>query len=93
MAILKETNPELTPREQAELSWEKEAAHLQVDHAEKVSQLNLEIRKLEVKWQQLWRIPLAVVLLPVKLVAALAVPISVVTKKDLPKEFWEFIRG
>lgn len=83
----------LTPRERAELDWEKEAARMQVQYAERLKEMDLEVKKLEVKWTQLFRLPQAIILLPVKLILALAIPISVITKKELPKEFWEFIKG
>jgi hypothetical protein len=83
----------LTPKERAELDWEKEATHLQVEYAERVKEMDLEVRKLEARWSTLFRLPQMILLLPVKLVMAFAIPISVITKKELPKEFWEFIRG
>jgi hypothetical protein len=82
----------LSPRERAELDWEKEAARLQITYNETIKQMDLDLKKLEVKWTQLFRLPLAILTLPIKLVMSLAIPISVVTKKDLPDKFWEFMR-
>lgn len=93
MPILQPTSPELTPREQAELTWEKEAARMQVEFAEKSKAMDLEVKKLEAKWTQLWRLPMAVIWLPIRFVMAFAIPISIITKKELPKEFWEFMKG
>lgn len=87
-----ETRETLTAREREELNWEKEAARLQIDHAEKMKAIEYEVRRLEVKWTQVFRLPMMVVLLPVKLVMSLAIPISVITKKDLPAAYWEFMR-
>jgi hypothetical protein len=83
----------LTPRERAELDWEKEAAQMQITYAEKIKEMDLEVRKLEAKWTSLYKLPMAVVWLPIRFVMAFAIPISVITKKELPKQFWEFMRG
>lgn len=83
----------LTPRERAELDWEKEATHLQADYALKVKELELQVKKLEARWSSLFRLPMAIIWLPVRLIMAFAIPISAITKKDLPDKFWEFMRG
>lgn len=93
MPIHTEIRETLTPRERAEMDWEKQSAEMQVSYAEKIKAMDYEIRKLEVHWTQIFRLPTAVILLPVKLIMAFAIPISVITKKDLPPAFWEFMRG
>jgi hypothetical protein len=55
--------------------------------------MDVEVRKLEARWSSWLRLPMAIVLLPIKFVLAFAIPISVITKKDLPDKFWEFMRG
>jgi hypothetical protein len=92
MPIIKETREKLTPREREELGWEKEATKLQIEHAEKISQMNLEVRKLEARWTQLFKLPMALIWLPIRLVMAFAIPISVISKKELPDKFWEFMK-
>jgi hypothetical protein len=92
MAIIPNREPNLTPKERAELEWEKESTHLQVDYAQRMKELELEVKKLEVKWTQVFRLPQMVLLLPVKILASLAIPISVITKKDLPDAYWEFMK-
>lgn len=93
MAIRQPTGPELTPREREELNWEKEATKLQVAYAEKVKEMDLEVRKLEAKWSSLFRLPMSIIWLPIRFVMAFAIPISVITKKELPDKFWEFMKG
>ncbi len=121
MPIRGELREVLTPRERAEMDWEKQSAEMQMHYAEQQAQYELDARKLEaegvllakkaeidlsrlkaehalaikqleVKWLGLLRLPLNIVLLPVKLIMALAVPISAFTHRELPKEFWEFIK-
>lgn len=92
MPILQQTRPTLTPRERAELDWEKEAAKMQVEYAEKIKQMDLEVRKIEAKWTQLFRLPMALLWLPIRFVMAFAIPISAITKKELPDAFWSFMK-
>ena len=92
MPILPETREALTARERAELDWEKESARLQIEYAEKMKAMEYEIKKVEARWTQVFRIPLEVIKLPVRLIMAFAIPISVITKKELPAPFWEFMK-
>lgn len=93
MPIKPETREALTAREREELNWEKESAQLQIDYATRIKEMDLEVRKIEAKWTQLFRVPMAVIALPVRVIMAIAIPISVITKKDLPDKFWEYMRG
>jgi hypothetical protein len=92
MPIQSEHREALTAREREELNWEKESAAMQLEYAEKVKQMDLEVRKIEAKWTQVFRIPLEIIKLPVRLVLAFAIPISAITHTTLPKEFWEFMK-
>lgn len=83
----------LTPREIEEFKQEMTVAEKQADYGLQVKQLELEIARLETKWTQVWRLPLAIILLPVKFIMAFAIPISVITKKDLPDAYWRFMQG
>ena len=100
----------LTPRERAELDWEKESTHLQAalvekqdqakvelervkaDHVKQLREAELDIKRLEVRWLAILKIPLNIVLLPVKLIMALAIPIAAITGKELDKHFWEIMK-
>jgi hypothetical protein len=92
MPIQPETREALTARERAELDWEKESARLQIEYAEKMKAMEFEIKKVEARWTQVFRIPLEIIKLPVRMILAVAIPISVITKTTLPKEFWEFMK-
>jgi len=84
---------ELTPREIEEFNQEMQIAKKQADYGLKVKELELQIKKIETNWTQVFRIPLAIILLPVKFIMAFAIITSLITKKDLPKDFWELLRG
>lgn len=92
MPIRNETRETLTPRERAELDWEKESAHLQMEYGLKIQEMELQIKQLEVKWTQVFRIPEAIIKLPVKAIMSLAIPIAAITKHELPDKFWEFMK-
>lgn len=93
MPIRESREPNLTPRERVEFEWEKEATHLQATLHERQQDHDLEIRKIEVKWTQVFRIPQAIILLPVKVIMSIAIPISIITNHTLTKEYWEFMNG
>ena len=69
-----------------------ELERLKAEHDKQVRELEVEIKRLDVKWAALLRIPLNIVLLPVKLLMALAIPISAISGKPLSKEFWEIMK-
>lgn len=84
---------ELTPREREEFEQQKELIEMQGTYTLKRTEYDVEIQKLQARWTNLLRLPFAIILLPVKFVMAFAIPVSVITKKELPSEFWEFLRG
>src|SRR5690348_14310376 len=110
MPIKTEGRAVLTPKERAELDWEKESAHLQVDYANRaneakielektkaehdrqIRELEVDIKRLEAKWIAMLKIPLNIVLLPTKLIMALAIPISAISGKQLDRHFWEIMK-
>ena len=84
---------EMTQREREEHQMEMEIAEKQAEFTLRRAELDLEVRKLEAKWTSWLKLPTAVILLPVKFIMALAIPISVITKKDLPDAYWDFLKG
>lgn len=84
---------QLTPREREEYEQEKELAQIQAHFQLEFKDRELVLRKLEARWSSWLRLPMALLWLPIRLVMALAIPISVITKKELPKEFWDFMSG
>lgn len=84
---------ELTPREREEFEQQKELIELQGGFTLKRTEYEIELSKIEARWTNLLRLPFAIILLPVKFILAFAIPISVMTKKDLPEQYWEFLRG
>lgn len=87
------TMEELTPREREEFEQEKELATLQAEYQLKYKTIEFELHKLEAQWTSWLRLPALIILLPIKLIMAFAIPISVITKKELPEAYWTFMRG
>lgn len=81
----------LTQREIDEFNQEKEVAQLQADYGLRVQELQLEVSKLEAKWTSLYRLPFAILMLPVRFMMSIALIISVAVKKELPQQFWDII--
>lgn len=84
---------ELTAREREEFEQEKELATLQAEYQLKYKAIDFELKKLEARWTSWLRLPALIILLPVKFIMAFAIPISVITKKDLPEAYWQFMKG
>lgn len=62
-------------------------------HSEKMKELELEIRKLDVQWGSWLRIPVLIVKLPVLILFSVAYIVSVATGHEInSNEFWRFIK-
>lgn len=90
--MISQPSETLTPREREELNWEKESARMQMDYGLQVERLKVEVTRLDTKWTQVFKLPLALIDLPIKLLVALAIPISVITKKELPTAYWDYMK-
>ena len=82
---------EMSSREREEFEQEKEIAILQGDYQLKYREMDLEIKRLEMKWTQVFRLPAFIILLPVKLIAALGLLGYAVRKSSPPEKYWEFL--
>ena len=76
---------ELTPREREEMDYSRE-------ENERNRQYNLEIAKVENSWTQLFRLPLAILSLPVKVVVALAIIPYAIKGSDIPENLWKALK-
>jgi hypothetical protein len=101
MSILQ--NEQLSPREHLLLENEKEQNRLSREHALELKHLEIElqrsrlvleneIRKTEMKWQQVFKLPMAIIKLPVMLLFGVAVVASYITKHEIKsRSFWQFM--
>lgn len=82
----------LTPREFELMQHEKEQAEAVRAHTVTMRSLDLDNERLRLKWQQIFTIPLALITLPVKLVAGLALVVAYARKHEPSERFWQFLR-
>lgn len=81
----------LTKREVEEFNQEKEIAQLQADYQLQFKTKELEIKKLEVKWGQLFRIPFAILSLPVRFLFGIAYIVHAIKGTKPEPSFWEYL--
>lgn len=82
----------LSPREIQLQQFEEKMFEKQAEQVLAVKRLELEQAKLEAKWSSWLKIPVTIILLPVKVVLAFALITSLITKKDLPPVFWDYLK-
>jgi len=85
-------NDELTQREIAQHEQEKEILTLQGEFSLKSKQLEVEVLKLDTKFGSWLKLPMAIVLLPVKILIILPMLAYAVRGYEIPKEYWEFFK-
>ncbi len=86
------TRETLTPREYEEWNQRKEFFEMQAQHELAVKDKELEVMKLEAKWGSWMKLPVMVLMLPVRVVMSFAVIISAITKQPLPQQFWDYMK-
>lgn len=82
----------MTAREREEFEQEKAYIELQIASNLELKRLEVEALKLETKWSTLLKVPLTIIKLPVYVLFGIAYIVSTVTKKDMPEEFWKFLK-
>lgn len=91
MALHGATRETMTAREREDFEQQKRLYEMQSAHSIEIKKLDLELAKQEAKWSSWLKIPIFIILLPVKILFGIAFIFSVFTKKELPPEFWKFI--
>lgn len=86
------TSENMTAREREEFEQEKAYIELQIASNLELKRLEVEALKLETKWSTLLKVPLTIIKLPVYVLFGIAYIVSTVTKKDMPEEFWKFLK-
>lgn len=84
MAMI-QPDDQLTPREYELMRYEKEEKDETRAYAERM-------RKMDLKWQQVFTIPLALLMLPIRLVMCLALCIAYLRKYEPSEAFWRLLR-
>lgn len=85
------TRETMTPREREEFEQDKLVTEMQSAHALRLKELDIELAKLESKWAALLRLPMAVIMLPVRILFGFAYICAVFMKYEPPEQFWLFL--
>ena len=83
---------QFTPREFEEIRIQQEEMSANRAHAVEMKQLEIEAQKQSTRWQIIFTIPLALLMLPVRLVASLALCIAYCRKYEPSEAFWKLLR-
>jgi len=89
MAI--QTRETLTPREYELYNQRKEFFELQAQHDLAIKDKDIALATLEAKWSSWLRIPLFIVMLPIRVLLGIAYIVAVSRKFELGDRFWNFM--
>lgn len=81
----------LSPREHQEFMNRKEFFELQARHELAVKDKEIALATLEAKWSSWLRIPMFIIMLPVRFVFGIAYCIAVARKFELGDKYWQFM--
>jgi len=81
----------LTPREVEEFEQEKTIAQLQADYQLRYQEKELEIKRIETKWTQLFRLPFAIILLPVRMLFGIGYIAHAIRGTQPSDKFWDWL--
>jgi hypothetical protein len=73
-------------------SWDEEENRLAREYDLRVRSMELEVLKLENRWNAWFRIPLTIIKLPVLIVFAIGYVVAVGRGKDVSQNYWNFMR-
>lgn len=83
---------EMNAREFTQHEWDVEEFKLQAELTVHVKELDIQAAKLEATITSWFHIPIMIIKLPVLVLFGIAFICAQFTKKDLPSEFWAFLR-
>lgn len=81
----------LTDREREEFEQEKQIAELQAEYQLKFKEKELALKKIEVSWSQVFRLPFAILMLPVRILFAFAYIAHAIRGSEPSDKFWDFL--
>lgn len=83
---------QVTPRETLLHEWQKEEFLAQSEHAIRMKQLDIEHLKLESKLSAWYKIPVAILKLPLYILLGTGYIIHAIRKTEPSERFWEFLK-
>lgn len=91
MALTSNYRTTMTAREYEEFNMRKEMFEMNAQHELAVKDREIALATLEAKWSSWLRIPLFVIMLPVRILFAIGYCIAVARKVELSDRFWNFM--
>lgn len=83
----------LTPREYELMRRDDEQARLNREHEIAIKSMELEAMKLDMKWSQLSKIPLAILLLPIRCLVAMSLFVAYARKIEPSDQVLSLLQG
>lgn len=87
-----QSREQLTGREREQMQHDKAMFDKHAEHTQKVRAMELEVAKIEARWSSLFKVPLAIVKLPLYVVLGVAYCIAAARKHSPPEEFWRLLK-
>ena len=84
---------EITPRERKEMDFTREENEKNRNFELEKARLTNELAKIEQRWNQLFRIPLVILILPIKLVVSFWLPLAIFAKNDALQDLLKFLKS
>jgi hypothetical protein len=90
MALHVAQREKMSDFEREEFEQEKTVVQMQLEHAQKLKNMDYEVSKIEARWTVLFKLPSIILSLPVKLLLAIGYIVSMITKHP-DEKFWDNI--
>lgn len=87
------TPESLSSRELAEMEYAKEQSAENRAHELEMAKLELQVKKLEASWRQVFVLPLALIYLPVQICLAVAASVAFAFGRDFPDALWDRLKS
>jgi hypothetical protein len=81
----------ISPAESTRHSWELEKDREDRAHQLTLARLNLQVAREENRYNQLFRVPLTIIRLPVYMIMAFGYIVAMARGKEVAEAFWYFI--
>lgn len=82
----------ITPREQMEMDYQKEMTDRHMQHEKELKAMELESEKISSKWTVVFRLPLALIKLPVQILIVIPLTVYAVRGIEPPEALTGFIK-
>lgn len=92
MALHVAQREKMSDFEREEFEQEKTVVQMQLEHAQKLKNMDYEVSKIEARWTVLFKLPAMIFALPLKLLAIIPLCIIYIKGNEPSENFWKFIK-